>query len=170
MYPKYLFWMANSLWQKIWYYCFKKPPFLLKWHLRKKLIKQGCNLDLFATLECQLVSGIPLDRSKYRLKWVLVTKNLYARCQQARIINCGINQNSLENFGIQFRFQMLKLEKEENFSGLKKKVRNFEVSTKCVDASLIFPSFSPKKLKFAWFNFPPKSKRFWKWNLTAVWF
>ena len=51
---------------------------------------------------------------------------------------------------------MLKLEKEENFSGLKKKVRNFEVSTKCVDASLIFPSFSPEKLNFAWLDFPPK--------------
>ena len=35
-------------------------------------------------------------------------------------------------------------------------MRNFEVSTKCVDASLIFPSFSPEKLNFAWLDFPPK--------------
>ena len=155
MYPKYLFWMANSLWQKSWYYCFKKPPFLLKWHLRKKLIKQGCNLDLFATLGCLLVSGIPLDRTKYRLKWVLVTKNLYARCQQARIINCGINQNSLEIFASTIQISDVETWKggKFQFSGLKKKVRNFEVSTKYVDASLIFPSFSPEKLKFMLLEF-----------------
>ena len=140
----------------------KNSPFLLKWHLRKKLIKQGCNLDLFATLGCLLVSGIPLDRTKYRLKWVLVTKNLYARCQQARIINCGINQNSLEIFASTIQISDVETWKGEKFQWVKKKVRNFEVSTKCVDASLIFPFFSPEKLKFAWFNFPPKSKRFWK--------
>ena len=125
MYPKYLFWMANSLWQKIWYYCFKKPPFLLKWHLRKKLIKQGCNLDLFATLECQLVSGIPLDRSKYRLKWVLVTKNLYARCQQARIINCGINQNSLEIFASTIQISDVETWKGGTFQWVKEKGAKF---------------------------------------------